>query len=378
MDSGPAKRQTANSLIGYGNELLAAGETNDALRLYEAAMVLCPHSPAPYKLRGDCLLKLADHAGALEAYDRALALRPHYVTALYNRAVVKKAMGHLVEALADLDEVLAIDATSVHACSLRGDIQVEFGRLEEAEADYARALAMDPDSPVAAYRKGKAALLRQRGQNDRQAIFGYIYEAGVWGRSDDPTDRYFSGSGTRVAAYSDRYVQALRSFLGSISPPPNVVDIGCGDFFIGARVRGCCGEYVACDVVDGLIAYNKQKYADLNVDFRVLDAVDDDLPPGDVVVIREVLQHLSNDNIKSIISKIYGKYRYAVITECLPNSENFIPNLDKVTGDKIRQNVNGSGVVLTLPPFNLKVKEERVICLSEAGLTKLVTTLYSF
>jgi hypothetical protein len=114
------------------------------------------------------------------------------------------------------------------------------------------------------------------------------------------------------------------------------------------------------------------------VDFRVLDAVTDPLPDGDVVFIREVLQHLSNSDILAIISKLNDTYKYAVITESLPNQDDFVPNLDKVTSDKIRVNVNGSGVVLTKAPFNLPFKEARELCVSPDGRNKIVTTLYIF
>ena len=51
------------------------------------------------------------------------------------------------------------------------------------------------------------------------------------------------------------------------------------------------------------------------------------------------------------------KYKYLVITEHLPDLvykvENFLPNIDKVTGPDTRIDKN-SGVILTKPPFNLK------------------------
>ena len=36
---------------------------------------------------------------------------------------------------------------------------------------------------------------------------------------------------------------------------------------------------------------------DLDVDFRVLDITSDEIPPGDVCFVRQVLQHLSNQSI---------------------------------------------------------------------------------
>jgi len=139
------------------------------------------------------------------------------------------------------------------------------------------------------------------------------------------------------------------------------VDLGCGDFIVGSRIRRLCDKYIACDIVEPVISWNKQKYKDMNVDFRVLDISKDDLPGGDIVFIRQVLQHLSNDHIAGAISQLAAKYKYLVLTEHLPSSIIFNHNLDKPAGSYIRIALN-SGVVLTSAPFNLKVKENSVLC----------------
>ena len=377
MSVNGTKEDAAKTLIAHGQALYAAGRQEDAVHLYGSAIILDPKNPLSYKFRGDHFLMSDREAGALADYDQALRLRPRFVLALYNRAIAKKRLARMDEALIDLGAVLSLDNDMFHAYALRGDILIELGRLDEAQADYDRAVAIDPSSTSALYRQGKATLLRQCGTEDRRAIFEHVYEAKVWGRSDDPSDLYYSGAGTRVAARSEAYVSAVCEFLQQFDPKLNAVDIGCGDFFVGSKIRSSCADYVACDVVAGLIDYNRTKFANLDVNFRVLDAVNGALPEGDVVFLREVLQHLSNSDIARIMAKVSATYRYAVITESLPRAEGFTPNLDKVTSDKIRPNVNGSGVVLTAAPFNLKPRDERVLCVSP-GQTQLVTTLYSF
>jgi len=372
------KEEIAKSLTACGQEAAISGKVDDAVRLYDAAIILNADDAIPYKLRGDCLFNLERHAEAVDSFDQAVRLRPKYLLAIYNRALTKKALGRLDEVLADLDAVLSLDKNYVQAYTTRGDVLIEFGRFEEAQADYDRAVALDPNSSIARYRQGKAALLRQKGVSDRQAIFEHIYKSGAWGRSRDPSDLFFSGTGTRLSAHSDSYLQAVGDFLRQFTPKLNAVDIGCGDFVIGSKVREFCASYVACDVVESLVSYNREKFSSIDVDFRVLDAVNEALPEGDIVFFREILQHLSNSDISKIISKASQKYRYAIVTECLPSVEGFTPNLDKITGDKIRFNVNGSGVVLTAPPFNLAPKDERQLCVSPAGRTSIVTTLYSF
>ena len=80
------------------------------------------------------------------------------------------------------------------------------------------------------------------------------------------------------------------------------------------QIRANCSNYVACDVVPDLIARNKQVFKELNVDFRVLDMSGEALPDGDIVFIRQVLQHLSNEHIGNVVNKIY-QFKYLILTE---------------------------------------------------------------
>ena len=152
---------------------------------------------------------------------------------------------------------------------------------------------------------------------------------------------------------------AVGDFLKSLGKP-DVVDLGCGDFKVGAQLRPFCGRYTACDVVPDLIAFNRKTYRNLDVDFRVVDIVGDPLPEGDVVFVRQVLQHLSNAAIAKAIAKIAARYKYLVLTEHVPAQAGFVPNVDIVSGAGTRLNI-GSGVVLTKGPFNLQAADERIL-----------------
>ena len=208
-----------------------------------------------------------------------------------------------------------------------------------------------------------------------QQVFIKIYEESAWGKSNDPSQPFFSGTGSHDKSAVSVYIKAIQSFLGSFDRKPNAVDLGCGDFFVGSRIRTFFENYTACDIVPNLIAFNKKRYAGLNVEFRVLDLVEDELPEGDVVFIRQVLQHLSNDHIKKALPKLSASYKYLVLTEHLPLRKSFEPNLDKPAGPKTRVSTE-SGLVLTKPPFNLRALDERVLCevLEDGGVIR--TTLY--
>lgn len=208
-----------------------------------------------------------------------------------------------------------------------------------------------------------------------EQVFSTIYEEGVWGTSDDSSQRFYSGDGSHNKTIVDPYINSVRAFLSTFEPKPNVVDLGCGDFYVGERVRDMCEEYIACDIVPQLISFNRDKYRSLNVDFRVLDLTKDELPSADIAFLRQVLQHLSNAKIAGALQQISLKYKYLVLTEHLPSVGAFVPNLDMPTGATTRLYAT-SGLILTCQPFNLKVKGEQQLCVAPGFPGELRTTLY--
>jgi SAM-dependent methyltransferase len=197
----------------------------------------------------------------------------------------------------------------------------------------------------------------------------------LWGKSEDPGQPFYSGSGSHDKNITSVYLEKVWAFLQNFPKAPDVVDLGCGDFSVGSQIRRYCNNYVACDVVPQLIEHNKNKYKDLNVDFRTLNLITDPLPAADIVFIRQVLQHLSNQQILKLIPKLQASYSYLVLTEHLPKSNTFPPNIDKPAGPDIRLPYN-SGIVLTKPPFNLQIFDEQLMCEAEEQNGVIRTTKY--
>lgn len=208
-------------------------------------------------------------------------------------------------------------------------------------------------------------------------VFRKVYAQGHWGRSDDPEQPFFSGRGSHDAAFVEPYVTAVGRFLSAAPVRFSALDVGCGDFNVGSRLRPLCAAYTACDVVEELIAHNKVQFRHLDVDFRVLDLVRDALPHADVIFVRQVLQHLSNAQIATAAAKLAASCRYLVVTEHLPGGGAFEANLDKPAGADIRLAFR-SGVVLTEPPFGLAPASREVLCEVPAGAGVVRTMLYRF
>jgi SAM-dependent methyltransferase len=233
--------------------------------------------------------------------------------------------------------------------------------------------ALVPESLLVARRK---FLLRRTERQFRNAsnaeIFSTVYEREHWGLEKGAG--FDSGDGSRDPAIVTPYVDAVRTFLTSLESKPDVVDLGCGDFNVGRQIRPFAARYIAGDVVPALIEHNRTLPDATDVDFRCLDIARDPLPEGDVVTIRQVLQHLSNADVTQVVGKL-AQYQHAIITDHQPPGA-FTPNVDIPSGPHIRVGI-GSALDLTKAPFNLASVEVRELCVvpsSEGGVIR--TTLY--
>ncbi|MGB5419996.1 class I SAM-dependent methyltransferase [Algibacter sp.] len=199
-----------------------------------------------------------------------------------------------------------------------------------------------------------------------------IYEQKLWGGTDSD---FYSGIGSHKPEIISPYLEALVAFLVSQNNALVVCDLGCGDFNIGKYLTKHTKKYIAVDIVENLIIRNKKQFQADNLEFHNLDISKDTLPAGDCIIIRQVLQHLCNAEIKKVVNKI-ANYKYVILTEHIPSGE-FIPNIDIISGQGIRIKQH-SGVNLLAPPFNLKIENKKVIdCyILENNKGRLVTTIY--
>ena len=193
--------------------------------------------------------------------------------------------------------------------------------------------------------------------------------------SQENESPFYSGPGSSDPHIADPYVDTVKRFFSSLSTKKKAVDLGCGDFRVGSRILDSFDSYTACDVVPELIHFNQRYWRDLPVEFLVVDLVKDEIPTGDVLILRRVLQHLSNDDISKFTKLIPRGFSYLLLTEHLPSENDFLPNRDKVSGTDIRLG-SGSGVVLTQHPFNMNFKSEtKLLSVPQFG-GSIVTILY--
>ena len=205
-----------------------------------------------------------------------------------------------------------------------------------------------------------------------KAVMEQVYNLHLWGGKDSD---FYSGTGSHESKIITPYLNAVISFLELHKTSLVVCDLGCGDFNIGKHLTSYTKKYIAIDIVEKLIDRNKQFFQVDNLEFHCLDISKDDIPQGDCIILRQVLQHLSNAEIQNILQKI-NTYKYIVLTEHLPLG-NFSSNEDIIAGQGIRIKKN-SGVNILEAPFNFKVKDQQIIDkhVLENNKGVIVTTLY--
>jgi hypothetical protein len=184
--------------------------------------------------------------------------------------------------------------------------------------------------------------------------FDEVYRKGMWKRGNAD-----SGPGSE-GLLADRYVALVQDYAAR-HKLHTVVDGGCGDFFIGSRLASSFERYVALDISPVIIETNKRRYENLamqHVSFGVADMTSTIFPQADLVLIRQVLQHLTNAQIEQILRNLEASnWRRALITEDVCNPRNNPdPNLD-LPSHSVRTRIPlGSGVFIDKPPFNRPAK----------------------
>jgi len=208
-----------------------------------------------------------------------------------------------------------------------------------------------PSPFIEQYRRIKRLINREQNRSKTiEEVFTEIYRTNIWGGSKG---EFCSGSGSKDEFIVSAYISMISEKASADGfKGLTFVDLGCGDFHIGRQLLALCSDYIGLDIVKPLISMNQERYGNKTTRFIHCNIVDEELPDGDVCFVRQVLQHLSNQQILVILRKL-RKYRWVFITEHYPKDNDAIkPNIDKVHGGDIRLEEN-SGIYLSEHPFEL-------------------------
>ena len=195
--------------------------------------------------------------------------------------------------------------------------------------------------------------------------FRNIYRTKAWGDNGEP---FCSGGGSSGPA-SEQYCAFVIKFIRD-HQVQSIVDLGCGDYAVGKRIVDASGvRYIGIDVVPELIEHHKSTVTDPRVSFQRADITNNPLPSADLCLIRQVLQHLSNDEITRVLTNLRN-FSQILISEDIPvHPKSF--NRDKPHGPDVRS-YYGSGVYVERAPFSTPVAELWELPLTGSSLLRTV------
>lgn len=194
-----------------------------------------------------------------------------------------------------------------------------------------------------------------------EEIFSTIYENKLWGTNEQGLG--WSGPGSSVKN-TELYRSFIQDFLKKYAIG-SVVDLGCGDWEFSRYINWNGIQYLGIDVVQSVITKNCLLFSKPNISFMPANALEFELPFADLLICKDVLQHLTNDDILKI-AKQFKKYKYCLITNGVYSNTLSSDNPDIQRGDY-------RPVDLTQYPFNLQV--EKVLTYYSQGFTMQVVLI---
>jgi hypothetical protein len=139
------------------------------------------------------------------------------------------------------------------------------------------------------------------------AVFDEIYRSNYWGTG--------SGTGSSPEATAE-YRRFIEHFMKDHSVR-SVVDLGCGDWQFSSLIDWAGIRYRGFDAANSVVLANRERYAKENISFETLSDYKS-LPNADLLLVKDVLQHLSNLEVAKIIEEVFPKYALVLVTNCVP------------------------------------------------------------
>lgn len=133
--------------------------------------------------------------------------------------------------------------------------------------------------------------------------FKKIYQDNSWG--------YGSGVGSLPLNNID-YMKLVHTFLRA-NAIKSVVDFGCGDWQFSQFIGWGEASYHGVDVVEEVVERNRARFARGGVTFAKFEP-GGDLPDCDLVLCKDVFQHLPNQDIHDCLRLLKSRARYLLVT----------------------------------------------------------------
>ncbi|HSX07611.1 MAG TPA: class I SAM-dependent methyltransferase [Candidatus Saccharimonadales bacterium] len=172
---------------------------------------------------------------------------------------------------------------------------------------------------------------------------------------------WFHGSGSgSLPENTTVYRKFLEHFIRT-HRIKSVLDLGCGDWQSSKFIDWDGARYIGIDVVPSLIETNKKLYANETVQFSCGDFSPCVLPPADLIIIKDVLQHWPNDQVDLFLQRLADcNFKYALVTNTCQSIDISDPDNPKPIQEDINRAIKiGESRAFDplLPPFSIEGSE---------------------
>jgi 2-polyprenyl-3-methyl-5-hydroxy-6-metoxy-1,4-benzoquinol methylase len=167
-------------------------------------------------------------------------------------------------------------------------------------------------------------------------VFSKIYKEDLWHGG--------SGAGSEVENVKE-YIDILQKYIDK-PEIKTVLDLGCGDWQFSKFLDLSSVSYLGVDVVESVIESNSSLYSASNIEFINRDITTYEVPKVDLIICKDVLQHLCNKDVIDILVKIIKSSKFSLVTN------------DFASTDLVNRDINNGDyrcLDLSLSPFNLDV-----------------------
>ena len=136
--------------------------------------------------------------------------------------------------------------------------------------------------------------------------FSKIYSKNIWGGG--------SGSGSKMTRNNKKYIEILQGILAKYEIK-TICDIGCGDWEFSQFIDFGEREYLGIDCVLSVIEEDRERFKGDTIRFEHKTIGDDYIPEGyDLIIIKDVIQHWTDEDIMKYFSHIIEKNKYVFST----------------------------------------------------------------